>query len=102
MAYTREDSRRHDKTPKRSGRRGAAKWSWPAPPIGHLAPWGIPPQASRVLFHRLLGCISAIPQVDLIQGLTLDPPSYIRRPQPPSSHQVIKSFGDQAIQSQKP
>jgi hypothetical protein len=41
---------------------------------------GIPPRASRVFFHRLLGCISAIPQVSLIQGLMLDPSGYIRRP----------------------
>jgi hypothetical protein len=33
----------------------------------------------------------------LIQGLTLDPLGYIRRPQPPWRRQVIKSFGDQAI-----
>jgi hypothetical protein len=46
-------------------------------------PWGIPPQASRVFFHHLLGCISAVPQVGLIQGHTLDPLGYIRRPQPP-------------------
>jgi hypothetical protein len=33
-----------------------------------------------VFFHRLLGCISVVPQVGLIQGLTLDPLGYIRRP----------------------
>jgi hypothetical protein len=59
-------------------------------------PWGISPWASEVFFHRLLGCISAVPQVRLIQGLTLDPLSYIRRPQPPSP-EGIKSFEDQAI-----
>jgi hypothetical protein len=43
-------------------------------------PWGIPPRASGVFFHCLLRCISAVPQVDLIQRLTLDPLGYIRRP----------------------
>jgi hypothetical protein len=45
-------------------------------------PWGIPQRVSGVFFHRLLGCISVVPQVGLIQGLTLDPLGYIRRPLP--------------------
>jgi hypothetical protein len=49
--------------------------------------------------YQLLECSStasldyiyAILQVSLIQGLMLDPLGYIRRPQPPLRHQVIKS-----------
>jgi hypothetical protein len=36
----------------------------PAMPPG--TPYGKPPQASRVFFHHLLGCISAIREVGLI------------------------------------
>jgi hypothetical protein len=58
MIYTREDSRRYEKTPEQSGRRGAAKW--PAPPIGRLAPlghssmnlWTILPPPPRMHLNR--------------------------------------------------
>jgi hypothetical protein len=38
-AYTREDSRRHEKTPERSGRREATKWGRPAPLKGQVWFW---------------------------------------------------------------
>jgi hypothetical protein len=68
---TLEDMRRHRNEAGGEGLPSGVGW----PHLqGARLPWGIPSRASRVFFHRLLGYISAVPQVGLIQGLTLGPP----------------------------
>jgi hypothetical protein len=77
---TLEDKRRHQNKAGGEGQPSGANQP-------HLQaarpPWGIHSRASGVFFHRLLGYISAVSQVGLIQGLTLEPLGDIRRPQPP-------------------
>jgi hypothetical protein len=74
---TLEDTRRHgievedQQLPGGAGR-----------PHHHAArpPYGILPRSSRVFLHHLLGCISTVREVSLIQGLTVLPQDYKYRP----------------------
>jgi hypothetical protein len=54
-------------------------------PAGHTTmppdpPCGILPRPSGVFLHHLLGCISAVRKVSLIQGLIVLPQDYKYRP----------------------
>jgi hypothetical protein len=73
VAYTREGFRGHQRTLHRGRARELARWGRPAPTLCRPAPCGgKPPRGSGVFFHRLQGCISAIREVGLIQGLTFN------------------------------
>jgi hypothetical protein len=86
-------SRRLQKTlggnPRGKGRE-ATRWDRLAQPRYRLA-LAVAPAYQLLEYSSTasLDFIYAVLQVGLIQGLTLDPLGYIRRPQPPLRHQVV-------------
>jgi hypothetical protein len=74
---TLEDTRRHETEVEDQQLLGGA-----GQPQHHVIrpPCGILPRPSGVFLHRLLGCISVVREVGLIQGLTVLSQDYKYRP----------------------
>jgi hypothetical protein len=90
---TLEDYRRHQKAWEQTGGRDAVRWGQPAPPLHRSAPCeGIPPRASGVFLHRLLGCISTLRRSRFDPRAYIQPPGLYKDPLHPLKHQIIKLF----------
>jgi hypothetical protein len=70
----------HQKTLEDTRRHGTEVEDQQLPGGAGPAPCGILPCPSRVFLHRLLGCISDVREVGLIQWLMVLPQDYKYRP----------------------